>query len=387
VNTFSSGTTIIFMLYGIFLIAAISFSFLINSLLLKFSMSLGSRSERHRHIIRWSSTLKPSLGGFSFYILFLISIATFGFFTDGSQEYLSSQLFGTLLAVNLGFLLGLTDDAYNTIPALKFFAQLSCGLLLVVTNNVIPATGIYAADAAITLIWVVGIMNSINMLDNMDGISGIVSLFILVSCMLVLCVEHTFFSIYTMMMLGVAGALIGFLAHNIHPSRIYMGDTGSQLLGAFIAATSIHILWKYHAPVGSIIQLKQFLIPLIAFLVPIIDTSTVVIHRIARGQSPFIGGKDHITHHFVYAGLNDKQVMYLIGGFSAISAFMTGTMVYYYDQLTISMVIAGYTYFLTAFLVTQYFYEVGKRKELRQSKSKSLRPSTITTPAHKSVPA
>lgn len=351
------------LIFALFFTVAIVFSYVINGLLLKFSRSLGSRTDHSTHIIRWASPLKPSLGGFSFYILFLISLSAFGFVAHASNDFFSSSLFGIVLAVNFGFLLGLTDDAYNTIPLLKFCAQIFCGLVLIFTNTMIHATGIFTIDALVTLLWVVGLMNSINMLDNMDGISGSVSLLIL----------------------AVGGSLIGFLFHNAHPSRIYMGDTGSQFLGVFIAALSIQVLWKYHEPVGSVVQLKQFLIPLMAFSVPLIDTTTVVIHRIARGQSPFVGGRDHITHHFAYAGLKDKQVMYLLGGWTALSGLLTVLMIYYYQQVTLTMVIAGYSFIICSFLATQYFYDLGKRRESKHEKSKSFQPAAF--PAKQSVTA
>ena len=105
--------------FGIFFIAAIGFSFAINGLLLKFSKSLGARGSQNRHIIRWSSSLKPSLGGFSFYMLFLISISTFGFFNvhgitlyprlerDFSQDkraFVEIKYLPLLNGINFGFL-------------------------------------------------------------------------------------------------------------------------------------------------------------------------------------------------------------------------------------------------------------------------------------------
>jgi UDP-GlcNAc:undecaprenyl-phosphate GlcNAc-1-phosphate transferase len=373
------------LVYVFIFLAAVVFSYVINGLLLKFSRTLGSRGDHARHLIRWASPLKPSLGGFSFYILFLISLPAFGFVSGISDDLFSPSLLGVMLAVNLGFLLGLTDDALNTIPILKFSAQLLCGLLLIATGTIIPASGIFAFDAAITLLWVVGLMNSINMLDNMDGISASVSLGVLMAMLLVLGMEGSFFSVNTLMILAVGGSLIGFLFHNSHPARIYMGDTGSQFLGVFIAAVSIQVLWKYHQPAGSMIQPKQLLIPLMALSVPIIDTTTVVIHRIARGQSPFVGGRDHITHHFAYAGLSERQVMYLLAGWTALSGVLAALMIYFYDQLTLTAVIAGYSFLIISFLVTQYFYDLGKRRESEHEKSKEIQPAAF--PAQQSITA
>ncbi|MEO5675258.1 MAG: MraY family glycosyltransferase [Chitinophagales bacterium] len=347
----------------LFFLLAGFFSFLINGLLLKFSSTLGNRQMQHRHTIRWSNNVKPSVGGFSFYILFLISLSIYGIFNFSEQEYMSRHLLGMVASVTAGFLLGLADDAYNTIPLLKFFSQIFCGLSLVVTDTMIPATGIYYLDALITVIWVVGIMNSINMLDNMDGISGIVTLFLMLACFLVLVAGENIFSFYSIMLLGVSGAIIGFLYFNWHPARIYMGDTGSQFLGAFISAISIPLLWNFRSASGGTIQLTQYLIPLVAFTVPIMDTGTVLLRRIARGRSPFIGGKDHITHHFVYAGLKDKHVIYLFGGWSFISACLAAWLAAIRTELNQAAIIAVYSYLILLFIGVQYFYNRGTMKE------------------------
>ena len=367
----SENTTFHYAAYLFFFILAVIFSVLINGLLLKFSKTLGDRHEQHRHVIRWSSHVKPSVGGFSFYILFLISLSINGIF-HFENGYANNHLLGMTFAATLGFMLGLADDAYNTYPWLKFSGQLLCGIFLVATDTMIHATNIYVIDALLTLIWTVGIMNSINMLDNMDGISGIASLFILLGCLLVLALGNNFFSFNSLILLGVSGALIGFLFFNRYPARIYMGDTGSQFLGAFLAATSIQILWQYHDSDGPVIQLRQFLFPLVAFAVPLIDTTTVFIRRIARGQSPFVGGRDHITHHFAYAGLNDRQVFYLLAMLSFISAFLTGILVWWGEEIGPGMVCVFYGYVLAVFLVTQYYYDIGKKKEEARLQSNHL---------------
>lgn len=268
-----------------------------------------------------------------------------------------------VFSVTLGFLIGLADDAYNTYPLLKFFGQLLCGIFLVATDTMIHATGIYTLDLLLTLTWVVGIMNSINMLDNMDGIGATVSGCIMLACLLALTVEHNFFSFYSLMLLGVSGALIGFLVFNLHPARIYMGDTGSQFLGAFLSAISIQVLWKYHDVAGPVIQFHQFLIPLIAFSVPLIDTTTVFIRRIARKQSPFVGGRDHISHHFAYLGLSDLQVTYLLGGVSFVSALLTGMMIWWNERINSGITLCLYIYFLLLFFAIQFFYVKGQRRE------------------------
>ncbi len=340
---------------------------MINGLLLKFSSSLGNRQVQQKHSIRWSNNIKPSVGGISFYILFLFSISVYGIFNSSTPDGLSIRLIGIVVSVTTAFVLGLADDAYDTIPLLKLFTQIFCGASLIITGTVIHATGIYIWDVLITLIWVVGIMNSINMLDNMDGISGTVSLCIMLGCFFALIAGQNLFSFYSVLLLGVSGAVAGFLYFNWHPAKIYMGDTGSQFLGAFISAVSIPILWSDRIPEGAIIQPAQFLIPFIAFTVPILDTTTVFIRRIARGQSPFVGGRDHISHHFAYAGLSDKKVMYVIAFMALFSAVLATSLFIFKDFFNPLLLTVGYTYMFFLFIAVQYFYDLGVRRKVRQS--------------------
>ncbi|MBA3648981.1 MAG: undecaprenyl/decaprenyl-phosphate alpha-N-acetylglucosaminyl 1-phosphate transferase [Chitinophagales bacterium] len=360
-------TIFLYIAYVCFFLLSVIFSLLINGLLIRFTRTLGNRQIQHQRHMRWSSSVKPSIGGFSFYILFLVAVSMTAIFNLRTKDPINEHLLGLIFSASIGFLIGLADDAYNTNPLLKFLGQVTCGISLVATGTYIHATGIYLIDVLITLMWVAGIMNSINMLDNMDGISGIVSLFILFACFLVLLIEKDLFSVYSILLIGVAGSITGFLFYNWNPARIYMGDTGSQFLGAFISSMSIRILWKFHDPAGSIIQFRQFLIPLIAFTIPFIDTGTVVIRRIARGQSPFIGGKDHISHHFAYAGLSDQQVIFLLGGISFLSALITSVIVYVKEQLNETTIILFYSYFFLLFFIVQYFYNRGKRKQINKS--------------------
>src|SRR6185503_12429378 len=107
----------------------------------------------------------------------------------------------------------------------------------------------------------------------------------------------------------------------------------------------------------------------VAFTVPIIDTVTVVMRRIGRKQSPFIGGRDHITHHFAYAGLNDKQVIYLLGGCSFLAAVLTAFLVAERTRLNSIMITACYTGFILLFIIVQYVYNIGMKKEKARIKS------------------
>ncbi|HXH18967.1 MAG TPA: MraY family glycosyltransferase [Chitinophagales bacterium] len=349
--------------YSLFFLIAICFSILINFLILRFSRNLGMRNIKSNQFggVRWGSTTKPSVGGFSFYIVFLISISVLGVVPFEEQGY-NRQLIGLLAACSVGFLLGLADDAYNTNPLVKFIGQFTCANLLVATNFEIQATPLPQINYIITVLWVIGLMNSINMLDNMDAITTSVSISILSAAVILITINGDISNLYLIIMLGVLGALIGFLFFNWHPSKIYMGDTGSQFLGVFLAAISILFFWNYRESYSTFIELRQFLIPMLLFIIPLIDTTTVVIRRLARRQSPFVGGKDHITHHLAYLGLPDQWVAIVLGFISAFSILLVVFIYYSLHSWNPNYTFLLIGYFLLVFVVFQILYDIAQKR-------------------------
>jgi len=305
-----------------FFIAAVIFSVTINGLLLKFSKTLGIRNNQET-VIRWSSTAKPALGGISFYIIFLFSLIGLSFIKSEPSGFFNLQTMGLLAATTLGFLIGLYDDAYNTHPWLKFAGQLMCGLLLIFSGTYIQFFTSDWLNFLLTLFWVVGIMNSINMLDNMDGIASIVSVGILLSILGIIIFTGDLSNPMITIIMGGLAALIGFLYYNWNPSKIYMGDTGSQFIGIFLAGLGVIYFWNGAGIEGEINRLVKVILVAMAFLLPLIDTTTVFYKRLSKGKSPFVGGKDHTTHHLSYLGLNDRQVAMFFLVFSIISASLT----------------------------------------------------------------
>lgn len=355
--------------YSLFFVIAICFSVLINFLILRFSRNLGMRNIKHNQFggVRWGSTSKPSVGGFSFYIVFLISISVLGVVPIEDQGSFNRQLIGLLAACSVGFLLGLADDAYNTNPLVKFIGQFTCANLLIATNFEILLTPMPQINYIITVLWVIGLMNSINMLDNMDAITTSVSVTILTGAIVLIVMNGDVDNVYLIILMGVLGALIGFLFFNWHPSKIYMGDTGSQFLGIFLAAISILFFWNYRESYTGFIELRQFLIPMLLFIIPLIDTTTVVIRRLARKQSPFVGGKDHITHQLAYLGLPDQWVAIVLGFISAVSILLV---VFIFNNLeswnsNYTFLLIGY--FLLVFLVFQVLYNLAQKRIKHQS--------------------
>lgn len=303
--------------YGLFFLTLVFFTVLINKILLKFSTNLGVRNEE---MVRWTATVKPALGGISFYIMFLLASAGYlaCFSWGASADRL--QLFLFLVVCTMGFMMGLADDAYNTRPALKFLVQFACGFLFILSGNYIKTTPYEWMNYTLTVLWVVGLMNSINMLDNMDGITTSTSLGIIVGATALMALNGKADSFWFAVALGVGASLIGFLYHNWHPSVMYMGDTGSQFLGVFLAWIGVKAFWNGTDAFGEPIQSKQVVTAALMFLGPISDTTAVTVNRLLRGQSPFVGGRDHTTHSLVYNGVAERHVAFIYLGIPLVSS-------------------------------------------------------------------
>lgn len=304
--------------YAALFVFALGLSSLLNTIFLKFSKNLGRR-DQDESMERWSPVTKPALGGISFYIIFLVTYSIYTIFFNRVADLLNIQHIGILVSAGMGFLMGLSDDAYNTNPLLKFIIQVSCGAVLFLTGTYISLFNVPLFDLILTILWVVAVMNSINMLDNMDAITTTVSIFIIFSAMSAAWVSPSFDHFFMTSMIGVCGALIGFLFYNWHPSKMFMGDTGSQFLGVFLSAMGIVFFWNNQGLGSEEATTKQLTITLLAFIVPIVDTATVIINRLRRGQSPFIAGKDHTTHNLSYLGLTDKSVARVFSFISFVS--------------------------------------------------------------------
>lgn len=259
--------------------------------------------------IRWNSQSKPIFGGITFYALFLLGFIAYLLIIDNSI-FSHSKNIALFLTVTISFFMGLADDIINTPPSFKFIVQILCAVIFIVFDVYIVISPNPVLNYLITGLWVVGIMNSINMLDNMDSITNLVSLSIISGVLFPLIFMGTETSFSLFLLTFIVASMLSFLFYNWNPAKMYMGDNGSQFLGAILAFLGIIFFWN-GIPLEEMsfaYNSKQFIIVILAFIVPLTDTTTVTINRLMRGQSPFVGGRDHTTHHLSYAGLSDRGV-------------------------------------------------------------------------------
>jgi UDP-GlcNAc:undecaprenyl-phosphate GlcNAc-1-phosphate transferase len=243
----------------------------------------------------------PYLGGVAIIIgVVIVSyIALIANKFSWNNFWLATSVLGPAVVMGL---VGLLDDIKSLNPLPRFIGQSIAGLfvsfILILNDNIGNPTGITVLDLAITVLWIVGICNSINFFDNLDGgAAGTVAITTISLTYLAITGDQYFIAALSIV---VAGSTLGFLIWNRAPARIYMGDAGALFLGLLIATLTVRFNPSTDDPISS------FAIPVLLLAVPILDTTVAVFSRLRRKVSPFQGGKDHLSHRLVRAGLSRR---------------------------------------------------------------------------------
>ncbi len=210
--------------------------------------------------------------------------------------------------------MGLWDDLKGLEPWPRLVAQTATGFIVAVILTATDTMG-FAFDSqvlnyAITVLWIVGVCNSINFFDNHDG--GAAGTVAVITFFLFFIAYDRQQVLVSALAIVTAGATAGFLLWNRHPAKIYMGDAGSLFLGIIISVLTIRL-----SP-GVVPTYKSLAIPLFLMATPILDTTVAVISRIARGISPFQGGRDHLSHRLMRKGLNRRITAFTLWGLAAV---------------------------------------------------------------------
>ena len=305
----------------------------------------------------------PYLGGVA--IALGISIATFSAVFIGGGNFASDnldQLTDLALTVFVPALalgtIGLFDDLRSLSPWPRLIAQTVVGTtvaMVIVQNGTIGTPFGFGSSAdseswintLVTILWIVGICNSINFFDNLDGAaSGAVA--IAAIGVFVIAFDRGQ-ELVSALSIVTAGATIGFLMWNKSPAKIYMGDAGALFLGIIISVATIRL------NPGIVPTWKSLAIPVMLLAVPLLDTCVAVFSRLSRGLSPLTGGKDHLSHRLVRAGLTRPMAAISLWASAGVCAVIAVGVYLYPDSwgsLLIGVFGAGWLLALVLFLRT-----------------------------------
>ncbi|MBI1952737.1 MAG: hypothetical protein HYS41_01270 [Candidatus Omnitrophica bacterium] len=278
-------------------------SYLLSSVLtpLVRRMALAVGCVAHPAQDRWGRRVVPRLGGLSISIGFLAAVA-WGSFRE-------PRLLGLFLAGLWISGVGLVDDFRGLHPNTKLIAQIIAGCGVVLSGIQVDLAIMWLA-IPLTIGWLVLVMNAFNLMDNMDGLSAGIGV-IAAS----FCVWHALEAqqgVLAILLAALAGATFGFLQYNLPPAKIFMGDTGSQVLGLGLGSLALLGAWKNSTNLLSILAF-----PTLLLAVPIFDTLFVTVERIFHGRHPFQGGTDHASHRLSLLGLTTRQAVFTLYGVSA----------------------------------------------------------------------
>ncbi len=264
-------------------------------------------------------TVIPTLGGLGIFAGFILATLM------GVPASVSNELQYFIAAAVVIFFLGIKDDILILSATKKFIGQLiAAGIIIrfggIQLNNMHGFLGLqeipHMASVFLTLFTVIVITNSFNLIDGVDGLAG--SLGLLSSL-----VFGSYFLIvgqlmYAVMAFSLAGSLVGFLIYNYSPAKIFMGDTGSLLIGML---NSIFVIKFISIAADTTLPIHVTAAPAIGFailIVPLFDTLRVFSLRILNRRSPFSADRNHIHHFLLDLGLNHKKIMLVCLGVNII---------------------------------------------------------------------
>ncbi len=280
---------------------AISLSMMLIPLLVRMAPSVGLEDEPGPRKVH--TDVVPRVGGIA---IFMGSIVPLLIWMPRTQ-----LSFALLTALSILFLFGVWDDIRDINFRYKFVGQIAAALTVVYWGGVeihnFPFVEDYGIPSSLTRIFtvilLVGVTNAVNMADGLDGLAGGTSM-LAIGCMTVIAYLA---NDPTMVVFGLSliGSTLGFLRFNTYPARIFMGDSGSQLLG--FSSGLICILVTQHS--------NTALSPMMAILVlglPLLDVFTVMAIRVSEGRSLFAPDKNHIHHMFLSIGFSHREAVYVV---------------------------------------------------------------------------
>lgn len=285
----------------------------------RIGLRLGAVSEPGgRHVHRASI---PRLGGIAIALaLYAPLIALFVVDSVVAEGFRSASrlVLGLLIGATALCAVGVVDDTRGLRALHKLAAQVAAAVVAFAFGFRIDAIqlpvagelsmGIFALP--VTVIWIVGITNAVNLIDGLDGLAAGVVFFAAVTNFVVAYLSGSIF--VAVLMAAMMGSLVGFLFYNFNPARIFMGDSGSYLLGFVLASASLAGSMQKTSTAVSL------LVPVIALGVPIFDTLFSMVRRILERRPVFSPDRGHIHHRLLDLGVTHRRAVMLLYGVSVV---------------------------------------------------------------------
>jgi len=304
-------------------IASFILSYVLTPLMAKLSLARGwvDKPSEERKIHEKPT---PTMGGIPIFIAIFIPLLLLYFWPNAQGDLMREKilpLLGLLIGILMMLSLGIYDDLRGAGHRLKFSVQILAAVVLYYFGFKIQilslpfggSLNLWYFALPFTILWVVAITNAVNLIDGIDGLAAGVSFFATITIFLVSVIFDR--SVTSAIAGAMGGALLGFLRYNFYPARIFMGDSGSLVMGFLIAAISIRGSYKSATMVA-------LLIPILALGVPIMDTLLAIGRRLWARKPVFSGDRDHIHHRLISRGLSQGKAALILYGLAAFFGAM-----------------------------------------------------------------
>jgi UDP-GlcNAc:undecaprenyl-phosphate GlcNAc-1-phosphate transferase len=277
-------------------------------------------------------TAVPRLGGVAIFVSIIFSLSSLLLLNNLLAQNVRSELKPILSLIGCGILVlvvGAYDDLRGLKPWTKLIALVCITTLFFALGGRIEGLSIPfvgqvglppLAGFALTLLWVVGVTNAFNLIDGVDGLAAGSALFSSLVLMTNSLIQGN--ARVIVVALALSGALAGFLRYNFNPASIFLGDSGSLLVGFVLAALSVQGSQKASTAVAVAI-------PILAFGLPVVDTGVTVARRLLSGKPIFTGDREHIHHMLLARGWSQRRValsLYAVSaGFGLVAMLFVNT--------------------------------------------------------------
>lgn len=321
----------------------------------------------------------PTIGGIIIYAGTLFAYALW-FSVDDlvyyDKIYKAVNEFKLIIATSLIlFFVGVKDDIIGTAPVKKLFAHIVVALILVLMGD-IRITGLHGifdvfeipvwGSVFISIFTYVVVVNAFNLIDGVDGLASGVGLIACTAFGIWFIFANEFG--YAALSFALAGALSGFLIFNFSPAKIFMGDSGSLVIGMFICVLAIKMIEFPTQQLDSFwVHVSKPVFAISALVYPLLDTLRVFIIRALRGQSPFLADRNHIHHKLLDCGFSHVKTVVIIYLFS-IFTIGASMLTYYFSVPTYSLITVMCSGATFLFIVIQLNrYKVRKQENMVQA--------------------
>jgi len=230
---------------------------------------------------------------------------------------MGAALLGSLILLHV---MGLVDDRRPLGPFVKLVVMAVPAVVLAWFFDTRLLTLLDAhvggswASILITVVWFVAVTNAFNFIDNMDGLAAGVAA-VASACLLATTLIGGQWFVAAVLALTL-GASLGFLVFNFPPARIFMGDSGSLVLGFLLAFLTVRATYLHDGSTTP--PAHAVFTPVVILAVPLYDLVSVVIIRLSQGKSPFVGDLQHFSHRLVKRGLSRRAAVVVIWGFTLV---------------------------------------------------------------------